>query len=640
MCGICGIVTENIKMYIDNLNKMIASINHRGPDDKGSHYFDNCALGHTRLSIVDLSTGGQPMISPNFSSGITFNGEIYGYKDIKNSLSNYHFKTQSDTEVILALYVQHDSKMMKYLPGIFSFAIWNDSKKELFCARDRFGEKPFYYAIGSNNEFIFASEIKAIIASGMIKPVLNIDSITHYMKHLYVHPYKTIYTNIHTLPPAHFLIYKNKKVIIERYWHLPDIDDKLNIDECLEKFKFLFEKAVSNQLIADVPVGAFLSGGADSSTIVAVASKYKSKLSTFTFRFGNFINESPFASEVSKLYSTNHIELSEDNVDLAKLLINMQDIYDEPFADSSNIPTFLISKLARQYNKVILTGDGGDELLGGYRGVYTPLLFMQYSKNSQDKSSSIKYNSLTCLFKIIQKILYKCGIDYSSSLKYKLKKSERLLRGLGFNFPFTLKYKLTGKEYARKYNSVLQAHQNEHYYFTTSQIEELGIKVSSQENEWQSENKYNTVDDVLRMDIENSMAGDILVKTDRASMANSLELRAPFLDVDFASFCISLPFNLKISGTMDKIILKKAFSNLWPDSIKNRDKQGFEAPVNDWLKMKSLETLKNKYLNNPAQKIFSLLSFEKSRVYLKYNNYLTWILLILSIWMDKHSFTE
>lgn len=605
MCGIAGIIACKSENYQNNLTNMVKALKHRGPDDSGVYFFEECALGHARLSIIDLQSGQQPMLTADKIFGITFNGEIYGYKDVR-ALLDYPFRTTSDTEVMLALYKKYGTKMMNRLPGIFAFALWDDEKKSLFCARDRFGEKPFYYALGQKGEFIFASEIKAIIASGLLRPVLDIQSLVHYMKHLYVHPRETIYKNIYTLAPAHFLHYKDGKFSIQPYWFLPDVSDKVGIHEAVEKFKILFNRSVSNQLISDVPVGAFLSGGLDSSTVVAIASKYKDKIQTFSFRFGDNINELPYAREIADLYKTEHMELSDDETDLGELLIKMQDIYDEPFADSSNIPTYLISKLASQYMKVILTGDGGDELLGGYKWWYNPLCFMKES----DRQTNLIY-----ILKLIRKIYNK----------------------IGFNLSQKFIYRLQGLEYSKKFKTIEEAHNNQNIYFNDNQLLELGIKDIKDTFIYEFE-KHNTPDDAMKMDILNYMPGDILVKIDRASMANGLELRAPFLDVDFASFCISLPFNLKISGDSDKIILQQAFSDLWPESVRKRGKQGFGAPVNEWLGYPSLVRQKNKYLNDKEQKIFSLLSFEKSRKYINYNNYLTWILLVLAIWMDKHEF--
>ncbi|MEW5961407.1 MAG: asparagine synthase (glutamine-hydrolyzing), partial [Chloroflexota bacterium] len=377
VCGIAGIVAPQARQFQAELSCMVDTLRHRGPDGPGTYFFDNCALGHTRLSIIDLLSGQQPMFSPVSGAGIVFNGEIYGYKSLRVSLPDYPFQTTSDTEAILALYDQYGPGLLSRLPGMFAFAIWDEAHQRLLCARDRFGEKPFYYTWGRKGEFLFASEIKALLASGLVEPVLNRAALAHYMQYLHVHPYQTIYQNIYTLPPAHSLHYEDGQLAVERYWSPPELQPKIELDEAIEQFQVLFDRAVASQLVADVTVGAFLSGGLDSSSIVVAASRHQARLKTFSFGFEDGISELPFAKGVADLYQTDHTELADNHVDIGELLVTMQAVYDEPFADSSNIPTFLISRLARQYVKVVLTGDGGDELLAGYTFWYKPLIFMQ-----------------------------------------------------------------------------------------------------------------------------------------------------------------------------------------------------------------------------------------------------------------------
>lgn len=620
MCGIAGIVAENSKRYEVRLRGMTEKLTHRGPDAEGFYFFENCALGHRRLSIIDLKTGDQPMTIDNivssqdprfrFSAGaldasklaVVFNGEIYGYKEIKKQLSDYKFQTTSDTEVILALYQKYGEEMMPYLPGMFAFALWDDREQKLFCARDRFGEKPFYYARGKNEEFIFASEIKAIIASGLINPVLDLKSIACYLKHLYIYPTRTTYRNVYILPAGHKLIWKNGKVKIERYWRLPAVDKKITLDEATSVFKDLLNKAVQRQLVADVPLGALLSGGLDSSTIVAIASKFKPKIKTFSFAFRDSINEAPFAREIAIKYDTDHIELFDDREDLGELLIKMQEIYDEPFGDSSNIPTYLISKLARRHTKVVLTGDGGDELFGGY-GWYKPFLYINSNGGAFLRSELARFVS-------------------------------RALRRIsGSNL---LLQKVMGARFKKEFSSAIEVHLvGENVILSNKEIGDLGLegfdeKMSYQPG-WQETNDLN---DIFRCDLENYITGDILVKTDRASMANGLELRAPFLDIDFASFCVSLPYQLKVSKESDKIILRRAVGDLWTRSIGKRAKQGFGAPIAKWLNDKSVAALKEDYLRNPKRKIFDIISFGAVQSLSAKNNYKTWALLNLSLWLE------
>jgi asparagine synthase (glutamine-hydrolysing) len=600
MCGIIGIVSKDTKKYKSQIDKAILSLKHRGPDADGIHLFDNCALGHTRLSIIDLSTGSQPMLSLDSKIGVTFNGEIYGYREIKKELADYPFQTSSDTEVLIALYKKYGESMTEKLPGMFSFAIWDDNLQSLFCARDRFGEKPFYYAFGEKGEFIFASEIKAIIATGLVKPIISKESIVHYLRHLYVNPNKTIYKNIYTLPPAHYLTFKNNTVETKKYWELPKIDGKISLTEATKRFRELLDKAVSRQLVADVPVGTFLSGGLDSSTIVAVASKFKQNLQTFSFGFGESANELPFAKSVAEKYKTDHKELHAEKYDLAELFLEMQDIYDEPFADSSNIPTYLISKEAKKYNKVVLTGDGGDELFGGYSGWYKPLYFM---------SQNIFLNLLFMI-----KDLVSIGSRRSR---------------------LNLFYRIKGLLYKLKRSAPLKIHIDKNTYFSNKELKSIFKKEINSEN---IDQDRQSLDDIMRFDVKNYMPGDILTKIDRASMAVGLELRSPFLDVDFASFCLSLPSRLKINGKEDKIILREAFKNDWPEEIRNREKQGFGAPIKEWLKLPSFIELKNKYLSDKNRKMFETIDFDQCQKITNKDNYQTWILLTLSVWLEKHPF--
>src|ERR1041384_3119965 len=377
MCGIAGILAPEVSRHASSLDRMVAALRHRGPDGRGTHLFSGCALGHTRLSIIDLEGGAQPMLTPDGQRAVVFNGEIYGYKSLRARLGGeYSFRTSSDTEVLLALHARHGDAMLDSLPGMFAFAIWDERRRRLFCARDRFGEKPFFYAVAPDGAFVFASEIKAILASGLIEPELDRDSVAHYLQYLYVHPHRTIYRNVHVLPPAHRLIYADGRIDVAPYWMLPASSGPIGLDDAAERFRTLLGRAVSNQLIADVPVGAFLSGGLDSSTIVALAAAERGRCKTFSFGFAPAIDELPFARGIADRYGTEHFEVSDAGLDVAAALTHMADVYDEPFGDSSNIPTFLLCQQARRQVTVALTGEGADELLGGYTFWYRSLFEM------------------------------------------------------------------------------------------------------------------------------------------------------------------------------------------------------------------------------------------------------------------------
>lgn len=620
MCGIAGIVVENAERQIEILNDMLFTLARRGPDSTGKYFFPNCILGHRRLSVIDLNSGSQPMITKKRQLGITFNGEIYGYRDIRKSLTDYVFETASDTEVILALYEKYGYSMTSYLPGMFAFALWDETKQELFCVRDRFGEKPFFYSIGENGEFIFASEIKSLIASKIIKPKLRMESLAHYLRRGYIHPSHTIYSNIYSLPPAHTLRFRNGKISIERYWYFPEGNLSISPSDAVEKFKELLTRAIQRQLVADVDVGAFLSGGVDSTSIVAIASQYCDDLRTYTFGYKGR-SELPYADAVANQFHTNHYKLMEEDLNIADLLIKMQWVYDEPFHDSAMIPTYLISELACQHGKVILTGDGADELLGGYPWLYYRCLDMERIKFMLARSSDSSSGNLN----------YLLNGNVSPIEDYKSKKSYKDLN------------------WAKNWNSVedhfnfatvIKLHLLQNSILTDEELRKLGLGSRSDDaamalRSWEPSN---TTDDALRLDLEDYLAGDILVKTDRASMAHGLELRSPFLDRDLASFCISLPLNMKITLADDKLILRQSFSSQWPELIKKRSKQGFGAPLDRWLQKDSVQALKREYLDNPQSKIFHVIPYTVTRELLKENYTKTWLLLVLALWADTHAF--
>jgi asparagine synthase (glutamine-hydrolysing) len=602
MCGIAGIVAPAAPERTSALAAMTARIAHRGPDGDGFHSWSGCAFGHRRLSIIDLATGDQPMLSADGRVGVTFNGEIYGYRELRDSLqSDYPFRTTSDTEVLLALYEKHGMAMLDRLPGMFAFALWDDRRRRLLAARDRFGEKPFYYAWGSGGEFLFASEIKAILASGLIEPVVDRQSIGHYLSRLYVHPHRTIYTNIFVLPPAHCLSLEDGRVTLRPYWSLPATEGSISLDDAVSTFRERFERAVARQLIADVPVAAFLSGGLDSSTVVSAAARKSPHITTLTFGFGASFSELPFARELAQRYETNHIEMEDRDEDIADLLTRMAGVYDEPFADSSNIPTFLISRAARGHAKVVLTGDGGDELLAGYDFWYGPLLKMEQAGRHQILLLAI-------------------------SLAF------RAMHRLRIRPPRRLEQLASGARLARQFGSIAEAHATQNRYFRADELQALEIDMPAET--LPEVESSGTVSEAMRMDLVDYMPGDILVKTDRASMAHGLELRAPFLDVDFASFCISLPARLKIRDAETKIILRRAYGAMWTESIRKLPKSGFGAPTEEWMKRPGVKALRRSMTDDRKHPLYSLIPFEAAARFWR-SGYQAWILLVLGLWADR-----
>ena len=599
MCGIAGIVAESAERFHPNLQCMMDALAHRGPDGEGLLFYPNCGLGHRRLAIVDIAGGAQPMLSRDGGIGIILNGEIYGFQDVRKTVA-YPFHTTSDTEVLLALYDCYGQDMLARLPGMFAFALWDERKKLLFCARDRFGEKPFFYARLEEGGFIYASEIKALLASGLVSPKLDRGALRHYLQYMYVPSDRTIFENIHCLPPAHSLSFRDGIVTMQRYWELPPSEPAWSLPEASERFSELLAQAVKRQLVADVEVAAFLSGGLDSSTIVFEAARQKADLRTIAFGFRQGLDERPYAAAAAAMYGTTHMEMGGENLDIPSLLLRMADIYDEPFADSSNIPTYLIAQAAAKHVRVVLTGDGGDELLAGYEGWYQPLLTMQREQGRRWR------HFIRCL---LLKTCRKTGFGAAAGFDAAIQAHEAVLR-----FP-----------------GAAGAHRS-HLFFQDSELDACGLPPCPRPC---TPSLSGTVDDALRMDLMNYMPGDILVKTDRAAMANGLELRAPFLDAELASFLISLPLSLKMTETESKILLRHAYARHWPEALRGRSKQGFGAPVPQWLRQRDVRELCGHYFA-PQRKLYSLLPGDFINNYRSAGTYQTWILLVLSLWLERY----
>lgn len=594
MCGIAGIITPNAKKYSQELQKMTDAIAHRGPDGEHHEFLENAVLGHRRLSIVDLSeTGKQPMFSTNKNNCIIFNGEIYGYLDLKKKYSDYQYQGTSDTEVILAMYGAKGSDLLQELPGMFAFAIWDEEKQEIFCARDRFGEKPFFYAIGKNGEFLFASEIKAILASGLIVPQISQEAIYHFLQYGYVNTYQSIYSNIFALPPAHYLTFSKGKIDQKRYYRLPKDDRKIGLSEAKEEFTSLLKNAVKSQLIADVEVGSFLSGGLDSSTIVAMVNEFKPKQTTLSFGYSGEHSELKFAEEIAQKYQTNHIEIHENRGDIAADLVKISPFFDEPFSDMSYTPQFKICQAAARHLKVVLGGDVGDELFGGYN-------FYTIEHQLREHFS---YNNIL--------------------LKFGLKQFGRF-RETTFLTQENVKHK-----------NILDFHQNRvRNYFTEREISSLGITARFQQ-EYSFQPNPDSLNDIMRVDLEKYVPGNMLVKSDRMAMANSLEVRTPFLDKDFAEYCIQLPENLKLNSEHDKIILRESMQSYWTESIRKRGKQGFGSSVEKWFEEESLMELSDDLLKNSGSKAFQFINFKATQKFL-IKDKKHWNLLQFAIWAENY----
>lgn len=600
MCGIAGIVSGRIEDLRSSLAHMRDAISHRGPDGHGEFIQPGCGLLHTRLSIVDLAGGHQPMVSHDGRYAVTFNGEIYGFRQLRVGL-DYEFRTQSDTEVILALYRRHGPDMLSRLPGMFAFAIWDNVERTLFCARDRFGEKPFFYAQSREGDFLFASEVKALLASGLVDDGIELESVSHYLRKLYVHPHSSIFRQVRPLRPGHSLLLRDGRTSVRRYWSYPRTAEGITPDDAREELTTKLEEAVDRQLVADVPIGAFLSGGLDSSTVVAAASKRVPQVTTLCYRIEGELDESEYARSVADLYSTRHIEMAEDRRDLPELLQAMASVYDEPFADSSNIPTWLICRQARQHCKVVLTGDGADELFGGYVEKYRGLLHM-LGKRSRPRLANLA----------------------------DLAVSRVLARMSGAD---AWKLRAKGAGLALRTHTMAEALDSAYGFFDAADLASHGLPVSTRPAD-EGMHLDGSLNDAFKLDMDDYMAGDILVKTDRASMANGIELRAPFLDRDLAEFVISLPARMKIDMKGDKKLLREAYSRQWPRKVRTRAKQGFGAPVERWLATPAVRELTMSHLHR-GSRLCSLIDPDLVVRYREGSSYRTWILLTLALWLER-----
>jgi len=580
MCGIIGIAGLGIDKK-EALALPLEKLTLRGPDDSGIARFSGAILGHTRLAVIDLSDAGhQPMRDDAHQNTIVFNGEIYNYQEVRVDLEKkgHIFASHSDTEVILKAYAEYGEACVEHLDGQFAFAIWDDTDKKLFLARDRFGEKPLYIA-QANNILLFASEIKAILATGLVQPEIDPVSIDNYLALLYVPPWRSIYMNIAPLEAGHRAVWQNNKLSTERYWKLIKKPENISLHDAAEQVRKMLTDSVRSRMVADVEVGAFLSGGIDSSIVVRLAQQMsEKKIKTFSGGFEDAINELSFAEEVAELSGTDHTSAQmHDN--LLKTFLDVTTYFDEPFADSSNVPTSLISKLAREKVKVALSGDGGDELFWGY-GQYT------------------RYNHLP-----------------------KLQALGNLLTGAdAFKFykqTFLNTFSVSERMKLLKNPSTLEKDPTAHLDYSEA---------------------HTPLEKINLTDFYLGLPGDMLTKVDRSSMMRSLEVRSPFLNHKLAQFAYNLPPEYKTDGRRGKIILEKAFGDLLPPGFFTRKKQGFGAPVYEWLHKPEMRAYVEDIFSNEPR-VAQHLNINTARSYIKrvYEGdrsvqYKAWVLVALETW--------
>ena len=581
MCGIAGVIAlnEKGKNKLNVIEDVIKPLSQRGPDFNDFYKSQDCALAHARLAIIDTSNAAnQPFTDESGVYTMVFNGEIFNYKTLKQGLQQkgIKFRTESDTEVLLNLFINQGKDCLNKLNGFFSFAIYNNITQELFMARDRYGIKPFIYTF-QQDYFCFASELKALLKFEIPKKI-NKAALMQYFHLNYIAGSQSIFQDVFKLPQGHYAIFKNNELQINSYYNLPKLNDldkqKLNFDESCHKLYHLLDDAVQLRMIADVPLGAFLSGGIDSSIVTALASKHTSHLNTFSIGFKDepMFDETSYAQLVAKKFNTNHTVFSLTNNNLYENLHDMLSYLDEPFADSSALNVFILSQQTRKKVTVALSGDGADEMFAGYNKHAASYAVL----NNQYNINSLKH--LSPIFKFLPQ-------SRNSSFGNLVRQFDKLTSGAKLN---------DAERYWRWAGFYESAQLTDLFipnFLKEVDITEYKSAKASLLSDFLSSQKQ-SMNQILLTDMKMVLAGDMLTKVDSMSMANSLEVRVPFLDYRVVDFAFSLPDSFKINNKNRKIILKEAFKKELPNEIFNRSKKGFEVPLLKWFKtdLKSLIT--------------------------------------------------
>lgn len=570
MCGIVGIFDLNGPGPIDRdlLHKMNETQFHRGPDEGGIHVEPGVGLGHRRLSIIDLSTGQQPLFNEDGSVVVTFNGEIYNFPELSDELkaAGHIFKTHSDTEVIVHAWEEWGEQCIDRFRGMFAFAVWDRNHKTLFLARDRLGKKPFYYAILPDRKLIFGSELKSLLVHQNLKREIDPLAVEDYFTFGYVPDPKTIFSSVKKLPPAHTLLIKQGSALQEpkEYWDIPfKSHPAMTEQEAQEELIIRLREATQIRLMSEVPLGAFLSGGVDSSAIVAMMAQLSDDpVNTCSISFGDpKYNESEFAQMVAERYHTNH-QVEQVNPDDFNLIDNLASLYDEPYADSSAIPTYRVCQLAKKGVTVALSGDGGDENFAGYQRYRWHM--------DEEKIRNILPQTLR------QGLFGVLGHAYP-----KLNWAPRIFRAKS---TFQALARNSQEAYLHSVSFVCDQHRN--HLFSSKLKQEL--QGYSSRSVFEGYVKRAPTNDPLSLiqylDFKTYLPGDILTKVDRASMAHALEVRVPILDHKFVEWVSGLPASLKLKESEGKYIFKKALEDYVPQDVLYRPKMGFAVPLSNWFR--------------------------------------------------------
>ena len=566
MCGICGVVQEHPDELVAAVVSQIATQRHRGPDAEGWFDGGKGAVAQNRLSIIDLITGDPPMTNEDDSIGAVLNGEIYNFRDIRERLvaTGHRLSSQGDTEVLAHLAETSGAKAIaRQLDGMFAFAIWDRRHERLLLGRDRMGKKPLFYWY-RDGSLVFASEIKGVLANPAVPRSLNPRAISAYLTFGYVPTPETFFDGVLSLPPGHVLTYEpGSEPVIEPYWRLgvPGVDSSshtldIGMSEATSEVRRLLEAAIRRRLVSDVPLGAFLSGGIDSSAIVALmAGVMGEPVKTFTIGFDDRdgFDERPYARMVAERFGTEHYEgvAHPETVDLVERLVHH---HDQPFGDSSAVPTFLLNELARQHVTVALSGDGGDELFAGYERFAAGVAVETVGKIP----GSILRGGDRLL-----------GAVPSTALRGRVGRFQRFSAKVGSGMP---------DAYLEWVSFVPEAWRRR---LLADPDDWARQRYTAQ---WRATAGAKTLDRLLSLNMETYLVDDLLVKMDRTSMAHSLEVRSPFLDTELVEFAARLPTHLKARGLSLKRVLKHAVADLLPTEILDRPKRGFGVPLDRWFR--------------------------------------------------------